>query len=112
MWSNPAGCSLQCAQMVKSEQEARGAVAAFFSSEISRQFIANLRQDGLTDEYLVKLKVGCDGCYVFRGERERNYDPSKWYAVAGIAPSTMKKDVVLLIECANSVRLDHTLYGG
>jgi hypothetical protein len=112
--ADPFGCSASCSQTVQSEKAAHDAVAAFFSSGSghSKRLIADLRRDGLTDEYLAILKAGCPGCYVFRGRRERNQDPNSWYAMAGIAPSAAKKDVVLFVECANAVSLDERLYGG
>ena len=75
LWSDLIGCS-RCARTVSSEQEARSALAAFFSSEIgrSRELVIDLRRDGLTDEHLAKLKAGCDGCYVYRGESKQNED--------------------------------------
>ncbi len=105
LWfTNPFGCSQSCTQTVKSEQEARLAVGAFFSSDTThtRGLIASLRHDGMFDEYLNKLKAGCVGCYVYAGYR-RNEDPNAWYVVASIASPSAKKDVVLLVECANAV---------
>ena len=111
--ADPFGCSAGCSQSVQSEQAARDAVATFFSSGSghSSRLIADLRQDGMTDEYLANLKAGCPKCYVFRGRRDRNQNPDAWYAMAGIAPSNEKKSVVLLVECANAVWLDEKLYG-
>jgi hypothetical protein len=114
IWADPFGCSASCSRTVQSEQAARDAVAAFFSSGSghSKLLIADLRRDGMTDEYLANLKAGCPECYVFRGEPERNQDSNAWYAMAGIAPAGEKKTIRLLVECANAVSLDERLYGG
>lgn len=112
--ADPLGCWASCSQTVQSGQAARDAVAAFFlsGSGHSKRLIADLRRDGMTDEYLSNLKAGCVGCYVFRGRRERNQDPDSYYVMAGIAPPDAKRDVVLLVECANAVSLHERLYGG
>lgn len=107
------GCSFQsCSKKTTSESEARSAVSAFFSSEsaAAQKLIAYLRKDGLEDEYLENLKNGCRGCYVEKGNE--SYNRNAWYATALIAPKEKKRIVVLEIECAGSILLDHTFYGG
>jgi len=109
-----AGCSSQtCAHSVTSEEEAKSALASFFSSNGvgARRLIASLREDGMTDEYLAKLRGGCASCNFFRGD-ENSYDKGRWYVSTWIAAPANKKSVVFQIECATVVRLDHTLYGG
>jgi hypothetical protein len=112
------GYSFRCSKVVDSEQEARKAIASFFSSDARRprDLIDSLRKDGMTTEYLDNLKAGCGvpgkGCYVFRGDSKQNYNPNRWYAIAHIAPRDAHKSVVLEVECAEAIWLDHTLYGG
>jgi hypothetical protein len=115
------GCSFQaCSKKVTSESEARSAVSAFFSSEsaAAQKLIAYLRKDGLEDEYLENLKNGCRGCYIEKGNESYNRNAwyatnrNAWYATALIAPKEKKRTIVFEIECADSILLNHTLYGG
>jgi hypothetical protein len=111
--ASPFGCRQSCTQTVKSEREVQLAVAGFFSSDTgqARRLIADLRKDGMTDEYFDNLKAGCVGCYIHTG-RSPTQDPKAWYAFVGIAPSSAKKDIELLVECTSAVWLDRRLYGG
>jgi hypothetical protein len=99
---------------MRSEEDVRLAISTFFSSDTrrARSLIDSLRKDGMTDEYLARLKAGCGGCYVHLGRDRTGEDPKAWYAVAGIAPSFTKRTVVFLVECEHSVWIDHRLFGG
>jgi hypothetical protein len=109
-----AGCSFNsCAENVKSEEEAHRAVASFYSAQTytAKRAIAELRQEGMTDEYLTRLQQGCSDCYLFPGSERQGYEPDSWYATVSIAPAEKKRAVILEIDCAESVLLSHTLHG-
>jgi hypothetical protein len=108
------GCSSKaCAEKVKSDSEARQALAAFLTSDsaASRRFIADLIKDGMRDESLVRMKTGCRPCVVRQGNGPTE-NPDSWYIVTSIAPREEKKWIVLEVECTNAVRIDSKLYGG
>jgi len=113
-----AQCSLNtCAEIVKTEAEAKQAVQTFFSSDSSaaRKLIASLRADGMTDEFLEKLKAGCRDCYVYPGREAGEahaHDDRLWYVATSIAPREARKSIVLGVECASAVWLQQELYGG
>jgi hypothetical protein len=113
IWTDPFGCSSACAETVKSEEEAKAALAAFFTSRsrAANALIESLRKDGMTDDHFAKLQSGCRSCYVYRGNDnvENSYN---WYVATSIAPQENKKMVVLEIECKNSVLMNRRLYGG
>jgi hypothetical protein len=113
IWTDPFGCSSACTEIVKSEQEAKTALAAFFTSHsrAANTLIASLRKDGMTDDHFAKLQSGCGSCYVYRGN-DNVENPNRWYVATSIAPQENKKMVVLEIECANTVSLNRRLYGG
>src|SRR5215217_1400795 len=60
-----------CIEKVKSDSEARQALALFLTSNTSasRRLIAELRKDGLRDEYLIEMQSGCLTCVVGQGRR-------------------------------------------
>src|SRR5215467_3385999 len=79
--------SQSCTESVGSAADARHAVSAFFASQstLTRSVIAELRRDGMTDEFLARLRNECSVWYVYRGN-SRIEDSDKWYAAAQIAP--------------------------
>jgi hypothetical protein len=113
IWTNPFGYSSACTETVKSEEEAKTALAAFFTSRsrAADGLIASLRKDGMTDDHFAKLQGGCRSCYVYRGN-DNVENPDNWYVATSIAAQENKKMVVLEIECANAVSLNRRLYGG
>jgi hypothetical protein len=113
IWTDPFGRSSACTETVKSEQEAKTALAAFFTSHSrpANALIASLRKDGMTDDHFAKLQSGCRSCYVYRGN-DNVENPNNWYVATSIVPQENKKMVVLEIECANTVSLNRRLYGG
>jgi hypothetical protein len=104
--------SQSCKKEPLSEQEARDAVALFFSSnsEAARSLIARLRGEGMSNEYLDLIKNGCRDCYVHRGTWIE--EDSGWYLIAALAPPESKKSVVFKVGCSTNVWIDHRLYGG
>lgn len=104
--------SNSCARKASSVDEARRALGAFFSSNAaaSARLIAELREEGLVDDVLIRLRQGCQGCYIALGKDGE--DPTSWYLFLSIAPLEAKRHVVLEIECENSVRLAYTAHGG
>jgi hypothetical protein len=113
VWIDPFGCSSACTETIRSEQEAKTALAAFFTSHsrTADALIASLRKDGMTDDHFAKLQSGCSSCYVYRGS-DNLENPNNWYVATSIAPLENKKMVVLEIECRNTVSLNRRLYGG
>ena len=113
IWADPFGCTSACRQTVKSEQEAKTALAVFFTSHsrAANALIASLQKDGMTDDHFAKLQGGCRSCYVYRGS-DNLENPDNWYVATSIAPQENKRIVVLEIECGNAVSLNRRLYGG
>lgn len=113
VWLDPFGCSSTCTETIRSEQEAKTALAAFFTSHsrAANALIASLRKDGMTDDHFAKLQSGCGNCYVYRGN-DNLENPDNWYVATSIAPMENKKMVVLEIECRNTVSMNRRLYGG
>jgi len=112
--ANPIGCSSQaCVHLVQSEEEARRALSIFLTSDTpaSRRLIAELRTDGMRDEFLTEMRSGCSTCVVRRGYKPTE-DPYKWYVFTWIAPREEKKSVNLEIDCENAVWLESKAYGG
>jgi hypothetical protein len=105
--------SESCTEKVKSATEARQALARFLTSDTIayRRLIAELRKDGMRDEFLREMQTGCRTCPVSPGTRPTE-DPTSWYVFTSIASREEKKAVVLEVECESVVWLDHKLYGG
>lgn len=103
-----------CAKIVKSKDEAQHAVSAFFLSDtkFARRIIRALRRDGLTDEYLARLKAGCQGCYYRTGETRFFEDPDIWYFISSIAPEEARRSVEFRVDCAINVSIQKELFGG
>jgi hypothetical protein len=102
-----------CKKPVDTESDVRRALAAFFNSgtDQARDFIAELRQDGMVEEYLVRVQSGCETCVVLRG-RPPAENPNSWYVPLLMAPPERKRAIILEVQCADLIRLDATLYGG
>jgi hypothetical protein len=63
--------SRYCQKPITSEVEARRVFSQFFTSDSSRsrKLIAELRHDGMTDEFLKEMQSGCRTCVVRAGKR-------------------------------------------
>jgi hypothetical protein len=115
LWAaaSSAGCSSKaCNQPVTSEADALAAVATFFKSDTAaaRQLIAELRKDGMKDEFLAGLQAGCRGCVAGSGEHWSK-TTGRWYVAALIAPQEDKKVILFEVECGNAVRIESKLLG-